>query len=500
MTTPPALELASVSRRFGATVAVDEVSLAFAPGQVHALVGENGAGKSTLGRIVAGVISPDSGEITLRGELVRFGGPAEALGRGVAMVAQELVLAPNLTVAENVLLGIEPRRLGWLDRRSLRAQFEDLRQECGLDIDGDVRVGTLSTAGQQKVEILRAVARRPQVVVLDEPTAALDAVDVAAFHRLVGALAARGCAIILVSHFLGEVLALAQDVTVMRDGRVVTTVAAATQTEATLVEAMLGRSLESTFPERPAAAGPVVLSVAGLRNAHVDDASLQVRAGEIVGVAGLAGSGRSELLRAICGADRADAGRVEVDGEARSIRCPQDAVDAGILTIHESRKEQGLFLGRPLVDNTSILSLDQVSASGWLRSRREAGEAAHWLDAVGVRYARVRQPVGDLSGGNQQKVLLSRALMHGLRVLLADEPTRGVDVGAKAAIYRSLRQLADDGAAVLFVSSEIEEILGLSDRVIVLRDGRIVAELTGDGITEQAVLAAAFTTIEKDAA
>jgi simple sugar transport system ATP-binding protein/ribose transport system ATP-binding protein len=508
------VELRDIGKSFGAARALVAVSLPIARGSIHALVGENGAGKSTLGKILSGVISPDHGEMLLSGEPVRFHSPREAIARGIVLIAQELSLVPALSVAENVLLGTEPRRAGFLRRAALRRRYAELAGSVGFELDGDTRVGRLRTADQQKVEIMRALSRDAGLIVMDEPTAALSRPDVVRLHDTIRRLAGSGTTIVLVSHLLREVLDLAQEVTILRDGRVVRTAHAADETEQSLLNAMLGRSLGATFPaKRPAgAAAPVVLSVTGLTAAGVNDVSLDVRAGEIVGLAGLVGAGRTELARALQGASPVTAGTVSVAGgreltgpgnarRGRSRRpgSTRRALDAGIAMIPESRKEQGLLLVRPVTENVSLASLRQFSRFGLVRRRAERQAVGQMLGRVDVRASSPAAPAGTLSGGNQQKVLFARMLLCGPRVLVADEPTRGVDVGAKRAIYDLLTTLAADGLGVLLISSDIEEILGLAHRVLVMRMGKITAELSGGGLTEAAILGAAFDTTERGA-
>ena len=354
--------------------------------------------------------------------------------------------------------------------------------------------GRLRTAEQQQIEILRALSRDTQLIVMDEPSAALSAHETERLHGIIRSLVRTGTTIILISHFLREVLDLADVVTVLRDGRVIRTSPASAETESSLVEAMLGRPLTSAFPPRTpvAADAPVVLSVNGLRRAGVDEASFELRAGEILGIAGLVGAGRTELARAVFGASRHEAGTV-VLGDGRHVaRSPRRSLDVGLAMIPESRKDDGLILGRSSVENAALSRLEALSTLGVVRRTAERRGARAMLERCGVRGARYSAAVRSLSGGNQQKVLFARTLFCGPRVLIADEPTRGVDVGAKRAIYDLLVELADDGLGVVVISSELEEILGLSDRVLVMRRGRLVAELSGDELTENRILAAAF--------
>ncbi len=499
MPQPPAIqgthvELADISKSFGGVRALDEISLTIGRGSIHALVGENGAGKSTLGKILAGVIAPDRGQLLIGGEPVTFRSPREAIIRGIVLIAQELSIAPALSVAENVFLGTEPRRAGFVARRALRRRYDELAAAAGFELSGDLPGRGLRTADQQKVEILRALCRDARLIVMDEPTAALSRPDAERLHQVIRRLAAGGTTVVLVSHFLREVAELADQVTILRDGRLVRTAPAADETEETMLSSMLGRSLGTTFPARrpvPAEA-PVVLSARGLRAPGVHDVSLDVRAGEIVGLAGLVGSGRTELARALCRAQRVSAGTVTAAGQPLTGQGPRAALRAGLAMIPESRKEQGLMLGRPITENVSLASLARLSDLGLVRRRAERQAVTSALGQVGVQVPAQAAPVSTLSGGNQQKAMFARILLRGPRILVADEPTRGVDVGAKRAIYELLTSLAAEGLGVLLISSDAEEILGLAHRVLVMRAGRIAAEFRGEDMTEAAILAAAF--------
>jgi simple sugar transport system ATP-binding protein/ribose transport system ATP-binding protein len=490
----PYLELLDVAKHFGGVQALTGVSLSVARGTVHALVGENGAGKSTLGRIVAGALTADGGRVVLDGEPVAFRSPREALEHGVAAIAQEAFVVPQLTVAENVFLGIEPRSGGVLRRRRLDRAYAKLVSSAGFELPGGMPAGALRTAEQQKVEILRALSRDARLIVMDEPSAALSAHETEQLHEIIRSLVAAGTTVIFISHFLREVLSLADTVTVLRDGRLVRTSAAAGETEASLVEAMLGRALTSTFPEkrRAAADAPVLLSVRDVRAPGVDGASLELRAGEILGIAGLVGAGRTELARALYGAARVESGTVELAHAPRHGRSPRRSLESGLAMIPESRKDEGLIFSRSSIENATLSRLRRLTSLGVVRRARERRAARDVLERCDVRGAEYTAPVRALSGGNQQKVLFARTLLCGPRVLIADEPTRGVDVGAKRAIYDILAELAAEGLGVIVISSELEEILGLSHRVLVMRRGRIVAELEDEAMTEGAILAAAF--------
>lgn len=489
------VELAGISRSFGGVQAVRAVSLEVTRGEVHALVGENGAGKSSLSKIIAGLLSPDGGELKVNGHPVTFNSPREALSHGIATIAQELALVPGLTVAENVYLGAEPRRGGFIRRRALRKRYEELDAEVGFGVPGAAVTGSLRTADQQKVEILRAVSRGASFIIMDEPTAALSQTDTAKLHQVIRELRDSGCTVLLISHFLSEVLALADTVSILRDGALVRSGPAEEETEASLIEGMLGRSLESVFPPKPElkARGPIpVLSVDALTAPGVRDVSLQVAPGEIVGLAGLVGAGRSELAHALVGSTRHAGGTVRVDGSQLRLRSPVDGLRGGIFLIPESRKEQGLLPQRSVLDNITLANLADYSIAGLIRTRQERRSAATLLKRLAIRAPHPGIAVSSLSGGNQQKALFARALLCRPRLLIADEPTRGVDVGSRRAIYELLNEQAEAGLGVLIISSDIEEVLGLAHRILVMRAGAIVAELSGDQMTEQNVLTAAF--------
>ena len=493
----PHVEVVTISKRFGGVQALEDVSVSVVRGQIHGLVGENGAGKSTLGKIIAGVITPDGGELRVAGREVSYHSPRDALADGLTLIAQEVTLVPALSVIENVYLGSESHRLGFVDDGALVRRYTELDERVGFGLPAKVPVGALRLADQQKVEILRALARNAELIVMDEPSAALTADESAKLFETVRRLKENGTTIVYVSHFLEEVLSLVDTVTVLKDGRLVRTSPAAEETPEKLVAAMIGRSLELTFPEKrfPPADAPAVLSMSGLgRTGVLHDVSFEVHAGEIVGLAGLIGSGRSEVARAIFGADRFDEGEVLLDGKPYSARSPRQAIRAGVAMLPESRKDQGLHMERSLVENVALPHLDDVSRAAFVARRRELGEASASLDEMDVRAERPTVRVATLSGGNQQKVLFAKWLFRRPRLLIADEPTRGVDVGAKAAIYELIHHLAAEGMAVLLISSEHEEVLGLGHRVLVMRGGRIVAEFDGRDVTEDQVMAAAFAT------
>jgi len=492
--------LCGISKRFGGVQALADVSLSIVRGTVHGLVGENGAGKSTLGKIISGVIQADEGQIVVDGHPVSFGSPREALTAGIAMIQQEIALVPKLSVLRNVLLGIESGRAGILDEPGTRRRFEELNARSGFALPADHIVSELSVADQKKVEILKAIARNAQLIVMDEPTAALADNESEKLIDIVRSLRQAGTTIVYVSHFLKEVLSVADTVTVLRNGELIRTTTAAGETPDSLVTAMLGREMSLTFPPKlfPPPDAPVVFAVRDLARAGVvEEIGFDIRAGEIVGLAGLVGSGRSEVARAIFGADRRDSGRLEIDGHRLRIENPTAAVRAGIAMLPESRKTQGLLMRLGIGHNTTLPHLGSLSRGTVVRQRHETGEVTRLLQDLDVRPPIPRARADSLSGGNQQKVLFAKWLFRRPRLLIADEPTHGVDVAAKLAIYRLITRLASEGMAVLLISSELEEVLGLAHRVLVLRRGRIVAELhdSPDGrssLTEDAVMRAAF--------
>lgn len=491
---PPIMRLEGVTKRFDGVLAVKGVDVVIPAGSVVALVGENGAGKSTLGKIIAGVHRPDAGRIWVDDAIVNLGSPRDALNHGVALVAQELALVPEMSVADNVFLGFEARNKGFIVNRSNRRRFEELQRSVGFTLDPDARAGSLRVADQQKVEILRALARNARIIVMDEPTAALTRDEARGLLSIIRRLTSQGTSVIFVSHFLDDVLDLADTVVVLKDGEHVRTAPAASESPESLVISMVGRDVDLSMPDKSEvdASAPLVLSVRGLTlHGAFEDVSFDVRAGEIVGLAGLMGSGRTELLRAIFGAERAR-GEVIVEGVPVALTHPRRAMDRGVGMVPESRKDQGLIMGRSIRSNVTLASLPRHSAFGFVSKRREVATTVRLSEQLDVRALDREAPVLTLSGGNQQKVLFAKWLSFGARVLLIDEPTRGVDVGAKAAIHQLIADVARQGVAVVLVSSEHEEVIGLAHRVLVLRRGRVIEELAGDTLTEDRVVQSAL--------
>ena len=484
-----------LGKSYGVPV-LEDVSLELRPGELHAIVGENGAGKSTLARILAGLVHPDRGHMTLRGQPFAPRGPAEARDQGIAIVHQELSAIVTLTVAETLFLDRLPARAGFVDRRRLRDDARAVLAGVGLDeLDPDRPVGRLGLGHRQLVEIAAALARRCDVLLLDEPTAALSPRESDVLFAQMARLRATGAALVLITHRLEDVARTADRVSVLRDGRLVATRPAAELSRPEIVRFMVGRELGEAAPRAAATAGDVALRVERLSGPRYRDVSFEVRRGEILGLAGLMGAGRTEVLRGIFGADLPTAGEVFVEpGRAAPARIasPADATRLGLSLLTEDRKTQGLLLPMSVRANVTLGSLRRVAgALGILRTRAEDALARPAVESLGVRARSLAQPVGELSGGNQQKVLLGRALLHDPAVLLLDEPTRGVDVGARDEVHRLLRELAARGQAIVVASSELEELFALADRILVLAAGRVTASFERGEWSAEAVMAAA---------
>ncbi|MFF3942677.1 sugar ABC transporter ATP-binding protein [Streptomyces phaeofaciens] len=493
---PPLLTMSGITKSFPGVRALDGVDLEVQAGEVHCLLGQNGAGKSTLIKVLAGAHQPDSGEITWRGEPVTLGSPIAAMRLGIATIYQELDLIEGLSVAENVFLGHEPTSAGFVVRGSVaRTATAQLLQRLGhSEIDPARLVGDLSAAQQQIVSMARALSHDVRLIVMDEPSAALDPEEVDNLFRIVGDLTADGVAVIYISHRLEEIRRIGERVTVLKEGR---SVAGGLPAESTptqeIVALMTGRNVEYVFPERPeagfAAGREPVLKVEGLtRRGEFAPVDLELRPGEIVGLAGLVGSGRSEILETIYGARKPDGGRVLVDGAPLRPGSVRAAVRAGIGLAPEERKAQGLLMLESVSSNVSVSTLSRFARAGWLDRRTERAAAHQAVRELSLRPDNPDAAIRTLSGGNQQKAVLARWLLRGCKVLLLDEPTRGVDIGARAELYAVIRRLADEGLAVLLVSSEVPEVLGLADRVLVLREGSLVHTADARELDEHRVL------------
>jgi ribose transport system ATP-binding protein len=484
------LSVESLTKRHPGVLALDRVSLVIRAGEIHAVAGENGAGKSTLMRVLSGATAPDSGTIRVDGRPVRLETPQAAHRLGIRMIHQELSLVPEMSVVENIMLGAEPARFGLVDRAAQRAAAVAALARVGQSaLDADAPVHRLALAARQMTEIARALVHRANVLILDEPTAILSQDESEALFAVLGQLRADGVAIVYVSHRMEEIFRLADQITVLRDGRVVSTAAVANCTRAGVVRDMVGRELADGFPPPSATPGEEVLRVTGLRSGLARDVTFAVRRGEIVALVGLVGSGRTDVVRAIFGAAPVEAGSIELATASGPIRSPRDAIAAGLALLPEDRKRQGLVLESPVRENVTMASLAQLARHGVVDRVRERAAVAHWIDALAIRTTSQQQAVRTLSGGNQQKVVLARWLLAEARVLLFDEPTRGIDIGAKAEIYALMRRLTAAGVAILMISSELPEALGMADRVVVMRDGRTVGELPRERVTTDAVAA-----------
>ncbi|TDQ83029.1 monosaccharide ABC transporter ATP-binding protein (CUT2 family) [Dongia mobilis] len=494
----PIFQMEGIAKSYGGVRALEEARLAISTGRIHAVLGENGAGKSTLIKIMSGVVQPDAGTMRLDGQAVRFATPKAANEAGIFCIFQELSLIPDLSVADNIDLADPPRRFGLIDRRTQRRLAEEALAKAGAeDIHPLAQVRDLPLSRRQMVEIAKALARRPRILILDEATSALTAGDVARVFAVLKRLRAEGLALLYISHRMHEIEELADDCSVFRNGRHVASYAAGSKSGNEVVELMIGREYSHVFPPKPPLPqeGPV-LEVQGLGwEDRLTDISFAARPGEILGLGGLDGQGQRELLLALFGVLRGVAGVVRINGHPVSIGGPRAAKSAPLpmALIPEDRKTEGLMLPMSVADNLTMPALDNLSQFGVIDRRREAAAIREMMDLLAIKAADPAIPVGALSGGNQQKVVIAKWLMLGPRIILLNDPTRGIDVGTKQEIYQLLRRLADAGSTILFYSTDYDELIGCCDRVLVMYDGMIVRELAGDEITEHALVSSAFS-------
>jgi ribose transport system ATP-binding protein len=495
MTYPnPLLEMRHIYKAFAGVPALADVSFACRQGTVHALLGENGAGKSTLIKILAGAYQADQGEIVFKGETLTRLTARAALDKGIRIIYQELNLIPDLTVVENIFLGNESRgRWRLIDQRQMHTQAVALFARLGITLDLTAPVGELTVAQQQMVEIAKALSQQADLIVMDEPSAILAGHELERLFAIIDTLRTQGVTVIYISHRLEEIFAIADVVTVLKDGRVVGTRPIDQITRPELIQMMVGRPLEELFPPRRAHVGPAVLVVDKVTAGPVRNATFTLHAGEILGLAGMVGSGRTELARAIFGADPVQRGKILLQGNALTDHSPRQAINAGLALAPEDRKRQGLFLGQSIRHNLTLPILSQLTQRGIIQRSQEAQLVATAQRDLAIQMASPSQLVQYLSGGNQQKVVLAKWLQTKPAVIILDEPTRGIDVGAKFEIYRLMRQLTDQGVAILMISSELPEVLGMSDRILVMHQGELVGELAHDQATEERIIELATT-------
>jgi ribose transport system ATP-binding protein len=484
------VEMRHITKIFPGVVALDDVDFECRPGEVHAVVGENGAGKSTLMKILSGVYPPDQGEILLMGKPVRISSPYEAQHLGISIIYQELNLLPDLNVAENVFLGREPRRsFGVLDIRSVEKQAQEVLHRLGVDIQPRTPLRRLNVAQQQMVEIAKALSLNAQIVIMDEPSAALGGQDLQHLFDVIAALKKQGVTVIYISHRLVEIYQVADRVTVFKDGKVVGTAPVTEIDRPTLVRMMIGRAFSETFPPRGSQTGEPVLMVNNLSSGNaLQDINMLIRRGEIVGIAGLTGAGRTDLARAIFGVRKIDRGEIQVNGKAVQIGNPRDALKHNIGFLTEDRNDEGLVLELSVKQNAALPSLKDRQRWGIVNLTHEEKIVREKVNELNVRTPSLNQSVEFLSGGNRQKVVLAKWLITDPDLLIFDEPTRGIDVGAKNEIWHLMRELANQGKAILMISSELPEVIGMSDRIYVMHRGRIVGDLPGASATEEQVM------------
>ncbi len=494
--------MSGVQKAFGATRALKNVSVEVAPGEVHALIGENGAGKSTLMKILSGAYRPDAGSIEIDGAPFTPENPYHARRSGIAMIYQELTLAPHLSVEENILLGVEPARLGWLNRSKRREIAQRVLAELQSEnIPLSATVTSLMVAQQQIVEIARALVTEPKVLIMDEPTSSLTQVDTENLFRVIAQLRSRGVSVVYISHFLEECQRICQRYTVLRDGESVTTGEMSGAQVSGIIRAMVGRDLSEIYPRAPHRLGAPVLEVKNIAGAIKPRAvSFTLHEGEILGVAGLVGAGRTETLRALFGLDRIRSGVVMVSGRERTHASPAARLDDRIGLLSENRKEEGLMLNRSVADNLTMTRYGPAAICGFISTRRQTRIANHWMAKLQVRARDSAQPIAELSGGNQQKIAIGRLLHHDTKIFLLDEPTRGIDVGSKAQIYGLMGELVAQGKSVVFVSSYLPELLGVCDTIAVMCRGMLGAAKPASDWTEHSIIAAAVGATEKNSA
>src|SRR4051812_46867946 len=486
---PYYLEAEGITKRYPGVVALDGVRLAIRPGTVHALMGENGAGKSTLMKVIAGIIRPDEGEIRVKGRPVHLHSPRDATDAGIAMIHQELNLVPHMTIAENVWIGREPTRLGLVNHAELNRRTRALFERIGIDLDPERELGTLTVANQQMVEIAKAVSYDSDIIIMDEPTSAITDKEVDRLFEIIAQLKSENKAIVYITHKMNEVFMIADDISVFRDGKQVGSDRASAFDQNKLISLMVGRELTHMFPKGHAEIGEVVLSVRDLALEGVfKGVSFELRRGEILGIAGLIGAGRTDVAEAIFGVTPATAGEIRIDGKPVAISSPKTAMNHGLALLTEDRKASGLFLMHSVLENMQIASVRTHTTTGFVKQGALNDLCTKLRDTLRIKTPTLNETIGNLSGGNQQKALIARCLMTNPRILILDEPTRGIDVGAKAEIHRLISDLAAKGLAIIMISSEMPEILGMSDRIMVMHEGHVSGFLDRTEATQEKIM------------
>lgn len=490
------LEMRGICKSFPGVKALDGVNLKVREGTVHVLVGENGAGKSTLMKILSGEHSIDAGEIKFKGQLLNHQNTSAALELGIAMIHQELSPILDMTIAENIFLGREPMKGFFVDFKRMQADTQELLTRLGLKYRADQKMRELSIAGMQLVEISKAISRKASLVIMDEPTSAISDTEVAMLFRQVADLKAHGVAIIYITHKMDEIFQIADDITIIRDGQWVASDRASAYDEGKLISLMVGRTISSIFPKETVPIGDVVLRVTGAtRHGVFKDINFEVRKGEILGLAGLIGAGRTEVVRAIFGLDKLDAGTVELDGKPLLVHSPADAIAQGVAMVSEDRKAEGLVLCRSVQENISLANLQKFAPGLLLNLKSEAEAGQKMREMLQIKTASLDTTVSNLSGGNQQKIVIAKWLLGDLKVLILDEPTRGIDVGSKSEIHKLMTEFAKQGLAIIMISSELPEVLGMSDRIVVMHEGQLTGELPRSQATQENIMALATQTV-----
>ncbi len=494
------LDMQEITKRFPGVVALDKVSLTLKRGEVHALVGENGAGKSTMMKVLLGMYKPDGGKIIYKGQEVHFASPADALNAGISMIHQEISLIPTLSVAENIWIGREEKfgSLGFVNPTARGKAADELLARYGIELDSKKVVASLSVAQMQIVELMRAISYNAEIIIMDEPTSALSNEEIKKLYEIVGELKAAGTTIVFISHKLDEIFAICDRITVMRDGRGIGTYDIGEMDNRKLISLIAGRELSNTIPKTEPEIGEVIFECKHLSSPNgTKDVSFQLRKGEILGFAGLMGAGRTEIMRAIFGIDKLSGGEIYLEGNKVNLSSPQKAVKRGLGMITEDRLRMGILANLSVKFNTSIAYLyNHCRFLGFLKMKQEKADAAKVTKDLGTKTAGLDQRIADLSGGNQQKVIIGRWLMTNPKILIMDEPTRGIDVGAKSEIYRLMDDLVHQGMSIIMVSSEMYEVMGMSDRILVVRGGSIVAEYSREEAEQETIMRAAFGVTE----